>query len=68
MILSKNELSKNEFIGKEEIKVLAPSVFTKERNANTTTEHYVHIPTEKVIDDMATLGWNVVDAKQVASS
>jgi|TARA_R110002060_G_scaffold70969_1_gene79563 hypothetical protein len=65
MILSKNELSKNEFIGKEEIKALAPSVFTKERNANTTTEHYVHIPTEKVIDDMATLGWNVVDAKQV---
>ena len=33
---------------------------------STTTEHYVHIPTEKVIDDMATLGWNVVDAKQVA--
>jgi hypothetical protein len=44
MILSKNELSKNEFIGKEEIKALAPSVFTKERNANTTNEHYFNIP------------------------
>jgi hypothetical protein len=27
--------------------------------------HYTHIPTERVIDDMAALGWNVVDAKQV---
>lgn len=57
--------SKNEFLTKEEIQKIAPSVFTETANPNTTSKHYVHIPTERVIDDMKALGWGVVDAKQV---
>jgi len=49
---------------KEQIKTAAPSVFTKTASGNVS-QHYTHIPTERVIDDMAALGWNVVDAKQV---
>jgi len=56
---------KNEFLTKDEIREKAPSVFTMKADKRSTTKHYVHIPTEKVIDDMSTLGWNVVDAKQV---
>jgi hypothetical protein len=56
--------SKNEFLTKDAIREIAPSVFTETAGA-TTSKHYVHIPTETVIDDMATLGWGVVDAKQV---
>ncbi|MCX6643581.1 MAG: DUF932 domain-containing protein, partial [Candidatus Bathyarchaeota archaeon] len=29
------------------------------------SDKFTHIPTFKVIEDMAKLGWNVVDAKQV---
>lgn len=57
--------SKNEFLTKDAIREIAPSVFTEKADSNSTSKHYVHIPTEKVIDDMATLGWGVVDAKQV---
>ena len=56
---------KNEFITKEEILEMAPSVFTSKADSKTTSKHYVHIPTEKVIDDMHTLGWDVVDVKEV---
>ena len=55
----------NEFLTKDQIREIAPSVFTQKADKRTTSKHYVHIPTEKVIDDMATLGWGVVDAKQV---
>ncbi len=57
--------NKNEFLTKDQIREIAPSVFTQKADKRSTSKHYVHIPTEKVIDDMATLGWNVVDAKQV---
>ena len=57
--------NKNEFLSKDQIREIAPSVFTTEADKNSTSKHYVHIPTETVIDDMAQLGWNVVDAKQV---
>jgi hypothetical protein len=40
-------------------------VFTEKADSSSTSKHYVHIPTEKVIDDMSSLGWGVVDAKQV---
>ena len=59
--------NKNEFLTKEQIRSIAPSVFTAKANKATTSKHYVHIPTEKVIDDMASLGWGVVDAKQVCA-
>ena len=57
--------SKNEFLSKDAIREIAPSVFTEKADSRSTSKHYVHIPTEKVIDDMASLGWGVVDAKQV---
>ena len=57
--------NKNEFLTKEAIREIAPSVFTEKADASSTSKHYVHIPTEKVIDDMAQFGWGVVDAKQV---
>lgn len=56
---------KNEFLSKDEIMKIAPSVFTKTANKAEVSKHYVHIPTEQVIDDMQALGWGVVDAKQV---
>jgi len=57
--------SKNEFLTKDAIREIAPSVFTEKADSSSTSKHYVHIPTEKVIDDMSSLGWGVVDAKQV---
>jgi len=53
-----------ETINKEEIKKVAPSVFTK-TGASNVSEKYSHIPTERVIDDMSALGWGVVDAKEI---
>ena len=57
--------AKNEFLTKEKIREIASSVFTEVADSKTTSKHYVHIPTEQVIDDMSSLGWGVVDAKQV---
>ena len=48
----------------EEVKEIAPSVFTKQ-GAKGTSARYTHIPTDKVISDMELLGWGVVDAKEV---
>lgn len=52
------------FKTKEEIRKMAPSIFT-EKAAKNTSEHYNHFPTYKIIDDMELLGWKVVDAKEV---
>ena len=57
--------NQNEFLTKDQIREIAPSVFTQKADKRSTSKHYVHIPTETVIDDMAQLGWGVVDAKQV---
>ena len=57
-------LSTIETISKEQVKQVAPSVFTK-TGSNTVSEKYSHIPTERVMDDMEALGWNVVDAKEI---
>jgi hypothetical protein len=58
------DIKKNQFMTKEEIRQAASSVFTKEKGGKTS-EHYKHISTEQIIDDMGALGWGVVDAKQV---
>lgn len=57
--------NKNEFLTKDQIREIAPSVFTQKADKRSTSKHYVHIPTERVIDDMQALGWGVVDAKEV---
>jgi len=49
---------------REQIKEQAPSVFT-DRPVSTVSEHYMHIPTDVLIDDMKILGFEVVDAKEV---
>ena len=41
-------------------------MFTQ-KPSKEVSKHYTHIPTTKVINDMRTLGWDVVDAKQVAA-
>lgn len=60
------DLQNQEFKTKEELKELAPSIFT-ETPANRVSKKYTYISTEKIIDDMEKLGWGVVDAKQVAA-
>ena len=59
-------LSNTKFLSKEEIAQKAPSVFA-EGGIGSLSRHYVHIPTSRVMDDMAKLGWNVIDAKQIKS-
>lgn len=58
------DIKTNKFMTKEEIRQAASSVFTKDKGGKTS-EHYKHISTEQIIDDMSALGWGVVDAKQV---
>jgi hypothetical protein len=53
-----------QFKTKEEIRSLAPSIFT-ETGASNVSENYTHIPTYKIIDDMELLGWKPIDAKEV---
>ena len=58
------DIKNNEFLTKDEIKKRASSIFTT-KGSPDTSEKYAHISTEKIIDDMALLGWGVCDAKQV---
>ncbi len=57
-------LNNSEFLSQEQIRKIAPSVFTAQ-GAETTSEKYAHIPTNRILEDMQTLGWGVVDAKEV---
>jgi hypothetical protein len=57
-------LQNSNFLSNEEIKRFAPSVFTSRASSNVS-EHYTHIPTSQVIEDMSVLGWGVVDVKEV---
>ena len=58
------DIKNMDFIDKSEIKNRANSIFTT-TGSPSTSDKYAHISTEKIIDDMALLGWNVVDAKEV---
>jgi hypothetical protein len=58
--------SNQEFLSNEQINEICPSVFTS-KPSTTVSEKYTHIPTSRVIEDMRSLGWDVVDAKQVQS-
>ena len=57
-------LENSEFLNDAQIAEQAPCVFN-EKPSNEVSKHYTHIPTSKVINDMRTLGWDVVDAKEV---
>lgn len=58
------DLTKTDFMTKEQMKEVAPAVFTMTPSSEVS-KHYTHIPTTKVIDDMELLGWGVVDVKEV---
>ncbi len=57
-------LQNSEFKTIEQIRSIAPSIFTN-HGAKGTSEKYSHIPTDRVIRDMELLGWGVADAKEV---
>jgi hypothetical protein len=48
----------------EQVKNAAPSIFQTKQKANLS-EHYVHIPTDKVITDMIQLGWKPCQAVEI---
>ena len=58
------DFEKSEFLNEKELKEVCPVIFA-EKASDEVSKHYTHIPTSKVINDMATLGWKVVDAKAV---
>jgi hypothetical protein len=54
------------FLTREEIQVKAPAVASTQAASNVS-DKYVHVPTMDLVDDMAKLGWQVSDVKQVGS-
>ena len=58
------DLEKLTFLTDAQIKEQAPAIFS-EKASSEVSKHYTHIPTTKVIDDMRTLGWDVVDVQEV---
>jgi hypothetical protein len=48
----------------EQIKHDAPSIFQTQQKSGLS-EHYVHIPTDRVINDMMELGWKPVQAVEI---
>ena len=63
-MINTENLQSAKFMSKEVINNAAPSVFTT-IPSDEVSDKYTHIPTEKVIDDMQSLGWGVVEAKEV---
>ena len=59
-------LSNSGFLSQEQLRAQAPSIFA-DKGIETLSRHYTHIPTSRVIDDMAKLGWGVIDGKQIKS-
>ena len=58
------DLSKSTYLSKDELREIAPSIFSTKPSPEVSSK-YSHIPTDKLIDDMQLLGWNVIDAKEV---
>ena len=50
----------------DEIKQIAPSVFTTTK-ASHLTDKYVQTPTSRVVEDLMNLGWQVTKAQEVKS-
>ena len=65
-MVNQDDMQKNPFLTNEQIKETAPSVFA-EKPSDEVSKHYTHIPTTKVINDMRSLGWDVVDVQEVAA-
>lgn len=56
--------SKMRTLTKDEIKQFAPMAYATAPTNPCLSKHYTFASTEKVIDDMKTLGWEVVEANQ----
>lgn len=52
------------FMSKDEIRAKAPFIFAEKPSNPNVSQKYVFASTETIIDDMAKLGWGVVDCKQ----
>jgi len=63
-MVNTEQLQSAKFMSKEDINNVAPSVFTSIPSSEVS-DKYTHIPTERVINDMESLGWGVVEAKEV---
>ena len=63
-MMNTEDLQNAEFLTKEQISKMAPSVFAT-KPSDEVSDKYTHIPTERVIDDMELLGWKPIEAKQV---
>ena len=57
------EEAKSKFptLSTEQIKSRVPSVFTEVKNPRMS-EHYVHIPTSRLLNDLTVLGWECIEA------
>ena len=53
-----------EYLTKEQVKAQCPVAFATKPTNSAVTDKYVHISTEKVIDDLDKLGWKPVEATQ----
>lgn len=59
-----NNASLNKFMTKDEIRKVAPYVFSTKPTNPGVSDRYVMASTETIIDDMEKLGWGVVQCKQ----
>ena len=64
MVSYKNDGLATTFLSKEDIRSIAPKVFCTAPTNPNLSNRYVYAGTEKVIDDLAKLGWMPVEAKQ----
>lgn len=61
-----NSMMTNHTYTLDEIKQIAPSVFTTEK-APHLTDKYIQTPTSRVVEDLMNLGWQVTKAQEVRS-
>lgn len=64
MVSFHNDGLATNFLTKEDIRKVAPKVFCPAPTNPNVSARYVYAGTEKVIDDLAALGWQPVEAKQ----
>ena len=64
--LNTNSMMTSKTYSLDEIKQIAPSVFTTEK-ASHLTDKYIQTPTSMVVEDLMRLGWQVTKAQEVKS-
>jgi hypothetical protein len=64
--LNTNVVMSNNNYSLDQIKTMAPSVFTTEKAAHLT-DKYIQTPTSRVVEDLMALGWQVTKAQEVRS-